>query len=143
MPRKLGIPGEELCNVSYTLREPEAYQESRITVVGGGDAAVETALALAEQPGNRLRLAYRKDKFARVKEGNRARIGEAHRTGEIDILWSTQVVENQIGGVTFRDGAGDVSRIGNDQLFVFIGGELPMPFLERCGVKIDTKFGEP
>jgi thioredoxin reductase len=139
----LGIPGEDLTNVSYALREPEAYQNSRIMVVGGGDSAIETALALAEQPGNRLKLAYRKDKFSRVKEGNRARIGEAHRAGEIDVLWSTEVIENQIEGVTIRDATGALHRIDNDQLFVFIGGELPTPFLERCGVKIDTKFGEP
>jgi thioredoxin reductase/NAD-dependent dihydropyrimidine dehydrogenase PreA subunit len=143
VPRKLGIPGEELSNVSYTLREPEAYQDSRITVVGGGDAAVEAALALAEQPGNRIQIAYRKDRFSRVKECNRARIGEAQRAGEIDILWSTEVVRNQMGGVTLRDGSDAVRSVDNDQLFVFVGGELPTPFLERCGVKVDTKFGEP
>jgi thioredoxin reductase len=143
VPRKLGIPGEDLSNVSYALREPEAYQGSRITVVGGGDSAVETALALAEQPGNRLRLAYRKDKLARVKEGNRARMAKADRGGEIDMLWSTEVVENHRQGVTVKDGGGSVSHMDNDELFVFIGGELPTPFLERCGVAIDTKFGEP
>jgi hypothetical protein len=26
---------------------------------------------------------------------------------------------------------------------VFIGGELPTPFLRQCGVEVETKFGEP
>ena len=143
VPRKLGIPGEDLSNVSYSLREPEAYQNSRITVVGGGDSAIETALALAEQPGNRLRLSYRKDKLARVKDGNRSRIAEAEQAGLIDMCWATEVVENRVGDVTVRDAAGDLRRYDNDQLFVFAGGVLPTPFLESCGIAIDTKFGEP
>lgn len=30
-----------------------------------------------------------------------------------------------------------------DQVFVFIGGELPTAFLRECGVEMEVKFGEP
>jgi len=47
MPRKLGVPGEDGGNVSYSLLEPERYSGDNILVIGGGDSAVEAALALA------------------------------------------------------------------------------------------------
>ena len=67
IPRKLGVPGEELPKVAYSLREPESFQGDRIVIVGGGDSAVEAALALTEQPGNEVRISYRGEGFRRVK----------------------------------------------------------------------------
>jgi len=151
VPRKLGIPGEDLPNVTYALREPGAYGGDRVLVVGGGDAAVEAALALSEQPGSEVRLSYRRDRFTRIKAKNRERIERAAEEGIVSILWSTEVVENRPGEVLLRpvsgngsdDGTGELIALSNDHLFIFAGGELPTPFLKRCGVRIDTKFGEP
>jgi thioredoxin reductase (NADPH) len=146
VPRKLGIPGEDLSNVAYALREPETYRADRVLVVGGGDSAVEAALALSEQPNTEVRLSYRRDRFARIKPRNREWIGRAEEEGAVSILWSTEVVENRVGEVVLRkasaNGGGDPITLPNDHLFIFAGGELPTPFLERCGVQIDTKFGE-
>jgi thioredoxin reductase (NADPH) len=147
VPRKLGIPGEDLPNVAYSLREPEAYQGDRLLVVGGGDSAVEAAVALSEQPGNEVRLSYRGDRFSRIKPKNRDRIQRAEEKGQVSVLWSTQVLENRRGMAVLKRNAPEAGpdplSLPNDHLFVFAGGELPTPFLERCGIQIDTKFGEP
>lgn len=147
VPRKLGIPGEDLPNVAYSLREPEAYRGDRLLVVGGGDSAVEAALALSEQPGNEVRLSYRRDRFSRIKPKNRDRILSAEESGRVSLLWSTEVVENQRDAAVLRpispESDTEVAPLPNDHLFIFAGGELPTPFLERCGIQIDTKFGEP
>ena len=45
--RKFGVPGEELPGVQYQLDDPGEYQDETIVVVGGGDAGIENALALA------------------------------------------------------------------------------------------------
>ena len=50
-PRKLGIEGEELPKVTYRLLEPERYVGTRCLVVGGGDSAIEAAVALGEAQG--------------------------------------------------------------------------------------------
>jgi thioredoxin reductase len=143
IPRKLGIPGEDLPNVAYALKEPEAYRGDRITVVGGGDSAVEAGLALADQPGNEVRIAYRGSSFSRTKAKNRERVKNAVDRGALSVLWSTEVVENSMDQVVTRGAGRTSTTLPNDHLFVFAGGELPTPFLERCGVQIDTKFGEP
>lgn len=143
LPRKLGIPGEELSNVSYSLLEPELYHGDRITVVGGGDSAVEAAITLAEERGTTVRLSYRKDRPTRIKAANRDRLTTMTKRGGVEPFWGTQVVENSHDFVVLGSETGAHVELENDQLFVFIGGELPTPFLQRCGIIIDTKFGQP
>ena len=58
-PCNLGIPGEDLPDVAYALREPDVYAGDRILVVGGGDSAIEAALALAEVPATHVTISYR------------------------------------------------------------------------------------
>ena len=72
-PRKLGVPGEELPKVCYRLLEPENYSQKHCLVVGGGDAAVEAALAL-DEAGATVHLAHRGDVFDRIKPKNQARL---------------------------------------------------------------------
>ncbi len=143
-PRKLGVPGEELPNVLYHLAEAEAYARDRILVVGGGDSAVEAALALSAQPGNTVRLSYRGEKFGRLKPANRERIEQAIAAGRVEMLWKTTVQEIGRTEVRYRDERLGVEQVvANDVVFIFAGGELPTAFLQACGVAIDTKFGAP
>ncbi|MFN0243919.1 MAG: NAD(P)-binding domain-containing protein [Planctomycetota bacterium] len=69
-PRKLGVPGEDLPKVAYSLLDAQSYRGRRILVVGGGDSAVEAALGLADQPDNRVVLSYRRAEFSRLRARN-------------------------------------------------------------------------
>lgn len=143
IPRKLGVPGEDLPNVQYSLAEPESFQDDRILVVGGGDSAIEAAVALAEQPSNQVRISYRKDKFSRIKPGNRTKVDDAVAKGLLEIRWSTTVTRVEPDKIWLGSDGSSEQPLDNDQLFVFAGGELPTGFLRECGVEIDTKFGAP
>jgi thioredoxin reductase (NADPH) len=142
VPRKLGVPGEDLPTVAYSLREPESFQGDRIMVVGGGDSAVEAALALAEQPGNQVRMSYRGESFRRIKPKNHQLLEEAVGRGALDVLWKTNLVRIEPDSVIYRNG-GPPESLPNDYTFIFAGGELPAKFLRDCGVEIETKFGKP
>ena len=143
-PRKLGVPGEELPKVMYALREPEVFQRDKVLVVGGGDSAIEAALALSQQKGNRVTISYRQDKFGRIKPANRERIEKAISAGRVEVLWKTNVLEILPTEVRIHDDVrGTESTLQNSVVFIFAGGELPTAFLKACGVAIDTKFGSP
>jgi thioredoxin reductase/NAD-dependent dihydropyrimidine dehydrogenase PreA subunit len=141
-PRKLGVPGEERDGVYYSLAEPEHFAGRRVVVVGGGDSAVEAAMMLADQPGTTVRLSYRKDALARVKPRNQERFDAAVAEGKVTPLWGTNLTRIGEGAVTYAD-AGQEHTIENDDVFVFIGGELPTAFLKACGIAFDTHFGTP
>jgi thioredoxin reductase len=127
--------------VTYKLLEPEQYRNKKLLIIGGGDSAVEAALSLAEQAGTHVTLSYRNNSFSRVKEDNREKISAAIQNGAIDALMESYVDRIDSNSVTLV--TGEKSReIQNDFVFVFIGGELPTPFLEKLGVNIETKFGE-
>lgn len=139
-PRKLGVPGEELPKVAYSLLDAQSYRDRRILVVGGGDSAVEAALGLSEQPGNRVSLSYRRGSFSRIKARNEVRLLEALEAGRIEALLESEVLEISTDGVRLTCGSGDARREGwlaNDEVFVFAGGIPPFQLLEATGVSFD------
>ena len=134
-PRKLGIPGEELPKVMYGLIEAEAYVDANILVVGGGDSAVEAAMGLAHQRGNRVTLSYRKDAFSRIKDRNAKRLPEFAKGGRLNVVFNSQPVEIRDTAVRL-DVAGTVRELPNDYVWVFAGGTPPSEFLKTAGVQI-------
>ena len=142
VPRKLNVPGEDAPHVAYALREAEAFRGDRTLIVGGGDSAVEAALALAQQPDTQVTISYRGDAFARLKEKNRAAVTAAMASGRLQVLWNSQVTAIGSNEVAVTVG-NEATSIAADRIFVFIGGTLPTPFLRECGVEIDVKFGTP
>jgi thioredoxin reductase (NADPH) len=139
-PRKLGVPGEELPKVVYRLTDPEQYRNQHVLIVGGGDSALEAALAIAEEPGTTVMLSYRGDAFGRVKEKNRQRLQETEKKGRIKILLQSNVKKIEPGKVTL-DHAGKMMEIRNDAVIVSAGGVLPTPFLKEIGIMVETKYG--
>lgn len=137
-PRKLGIPGEELPKVMYGLIEADAYVNSKILVVGGGDSAVEAALGLAYQKGNQVTLSYRQAEFSRLKERNAVRIREAIKARKVRVLFNSQPVEVREKSVLV-DVAGTMTEIPNDWMWVFAGGEPPSAFLQKVGVAMGER----
>ena len=65
-PRRLGVPGDDLPCVQYTLDDPDEYQGETIIVVGAGDAAIENAVALAKQTGYSSSIARKSSRASRT-----------------------------------------------------------------------------
>lgn len=134
-PRKLDIPGEELDKVMYSLIEADHYVNSNILVVGGGDSAVEAAMGLAYQKGNKVTLSYRKDVFSRLKERNNQRIRECMRSGKLNVVFNSAPVEIRSDSVILQVQGGK-RELPNDFVWVFAGGTPPNAFLEKVGVQL-------
>ncbi len=139
-PRTLDVPGEELPKVVYRLIDPEQYRDRRVLVVGGGDAALEAAWSIAEQPGTTVALSYRGDAFSRAKEKNRQKIEAAQSAGRVQVLLNSQVTSVTRDAVTI-DQEGTPITLPNDAVIVCIGGVLPTEFLKKIGIEVETKYG--
>jgi thioredoxin reductase/ferredoxin len=136
-PNRLGVPGEELAKVSYSLLDAEAYEGRRILVVGGGDSAIEAALGLAEQPDNQVALSYRKGEFSRIKPRNEQHLRAAVERGRIEVLFQSEVLAIEPGSVTLRVGEREERVLANDEVFVFAGGKPPFELLKQSGISFD------
>ncbi len=143
VPRLLGVPGEELPKVAYSLLDAHSFTGRRILVVGGGDSAVEAALALAEQPGNQVTLSYRKAELFRIRTKNQERVQRDLAAGRLKIVFHSEVVAIRPDAVEL-----DVQtpqglrrmRLPNDDVFVMIGGIAPFELLEQSGVSFDPEL---
>jgi thioredoxin reductase len=138
-PRRLGSPGEDLSKVAYRLIEAEGYENQDVLVVGGGDSAVEAALALSKAGRNRTTLSYRGDDFSRLRDRNAAQLKQAEADGRLKVMRKSQVREIRSDSVLLSgNGSGEV-KIPNEFVFVLIGGESPDEFLRRTGIDIVEK----
>ncbi len=140
-PRKLDVPGENSPKVVYRLIDPEQYKGQRVLVVGGGDSALEAAVAISEQPGSKVSISYRSESFSRVKEKNRAAIKTAQDAGRLRVLLKSQIVSIEPDKVNMKYKDEPVS-VRNDTVIVCAGGELPTPLLKKIGVMFETHKGE-
>jgi len=132
-PRKLGVKGEDLSKVMYRLIEADHYVNKRILVVGGGDSAVEAAMGLAHQVGNKVTLSYRQAQFSRIKERNAQRVADCIRSGKVEVLFNSNPIEFKEQSV-LMEVAGDKREIPNDFVWIFAGGTPPNDFLKKIGV---------
>jgi thioredoxin reductase (NADPH) len=132
-PRKLGVKGEELSKVMYRLIEADHYVNKKILVVGGGDSAVEAAMGLAHQVGNKVTLSYRQPQFSRIKERNSQRIAECMKSGKVEVLFNSTPTEFKEQSVVIEVG-GETREMPNDFVWIFAGGTPPNDFLKKIGV---------
>ena len=139
-PRKLGVPGEELSKVTYRLLDPEQYVNQRVLVVGGGDSAIEAAVAIAAEAGTQVTLSYRSVAFSRAKRKNREALEAAQQTGKLRVLMSSNVKAIAADVVEIEHG-GKLHTVPNDAVIINAGGILPTVFLRELGIAVETKYG--
>jgi thioredoxin reductase len=137
-PRRLGVPGEDLGKVAFRLIEAEGYSNSDILVVGGGDSAVEAALALSRGDRNRVTIAYRGGAFNRLRDRNREQLEAAEKGGHLTVLRKANLLGIRPDGVLLECD-GKLTELPNHFVFILIGGASPEEFLQKAGVEIVEK----
>lgn len=133
--RRLGVPGEDRDKVSNRLHDPHDFAGRRVLVVGGGDSALEAAVALADA-GAEVTLAHRGPAFTRPKPENLARLEACARRGRLAVRLVTRVVAIGERDATLATDGGVEGPIANDAVFAMIGREAPIAFFRRSGVAI-------
>jgi dihydropyrimidine dehydrogenase (NAD+) subunit PreT len=140
-PRKIGCRGEDLPKVTYRMMDPEQYEGCDVLVVGGGDAALEAAMQLAEESDARVSISYRGENFAKCREKNRTKMAEMVKARRVRALMNSQVDAITEDEVVLTV-AGSPEVLPNDFVIVNIGGELPLEFLSKLKISLEKHFGE-
>jgi thioredoxin reductase (NADPH) len=143
-PQKLGIAGEALAKVIYRLERPAQYSGQHVIVVGGGNSAVEAALALARAPDRQrvasVILCHRGAGFSRVCQAVRQALEEAARAGLITVLLEARLKHIAADNAVVER-RGEQHTLRNDAVIVCAGGTLPAALLADIGVAVETKYG--
>ena len=134
-PRKLGVAGEGHPRVRYLLTDPDECTGQHVLVVGGGDSAVEAALALAEVPGTEVTLSYRQGAFGRTKALNKKRLEAFQVAGRIRVELKSTVAALEPQVVRFKTEQGLVA-LANDVVFALLGADPPTAFLQQAGIQV-------
>lgn len=142
-PRKLDVIGEDQPKVVYRLIDAEQYQGQDVLVVGGGDSALEAAIAISEQSNTTVTLSYRSEAFGRVKAKNRDRLVAAQTAKKIAVHLKSNVKEIRANTVLLELANKQVIEIKNSAVIICAGGVLPTPFLKDIGVMVETHYGKP
>ena len=139
--RRMEVPGDTLPDVQYQLDDPDAYSRETIVVVGAGDAAIENALALANN--NSVIILNRRDEFTRAKEGNLRDIMRGIESGELECMYNASpkgvsALEADHPSrkrlrfeIKTKDG---VAEVLCDRIVARLGALPPRAFVESCGV---------
>lgn len=141
-PKQLGVPGEELPKVSYRLLEPEPFAGKHVMVVGGGNAAADCAIALAEsRQCASVALSYRRTELLRLRSSVRTAIEHSFADGSIRPLLGSEVVSIAEHEVMLRTD-GRLAPVPNDAVIVQIGGQAPSALLRAVGIELVEKRGD-
>lgn len=141
-PRELGVPGEDLAKVAYRLLEPEPFADQRVLVVGGGLAAADCAIALADSKVCKsVGISYRRAELHRLRGSVRARMTALIAQGTIVTYFGTEVVRIAEDHVVLSSKDG-TTEVPNDRVIVQIGGTSPNDLLKSLGIELVEKRGE-
>lgn len=141
-PRKAGVDGEieNASRIAHRLLDPDDYSDQRILIYGGGDVALEGALALCEH--NEVTLATIDKEFVYPKKRNVDKLKAAETAGKLTIHMDSYLSAVGSDTVTFNSGApdGPPTTIDNDFVFEMIGAELPTPFFKKVGIQLEGEW---
>jgi thioredoxin reductase len=142
-PIKLKCPGfDEFMGrgVGYAVKELEAFGGKRILMVGGGDSALDWALALKDVVSE-LCLVHRRDGF-RAHERTVAQIHHAADAGELDFRPFYEVREIRGGDsvesvVIFDNKSGDETTLEVDAILTFLGFKPDLGPMGEWGLELE------
>jgi len=144
-PRKLRFPEAQALEddkVLYRVRNPERFAGKRIVVLGGGDSALDWAVALAPAAES-MTLVHRRDEF-RGAEATAAQLRELAAAGQAEIIMSAnatglQVEGDEVKAVDLKLPEGETRSLPADYVLVFFGLSPKLGPIAEWGLEMNRK----
>ena len=126
--------------VNYYVKRKEAFRGKRVVIAGGGDSAVDWALAL-NGVAERIHVVHRRPKFRAAPE-SAAKLDAAAAAGEIDMVIPYQLhalhgADGVLQAVEVADLDGATRRIDADILLPFFGLAMELGPIANWGIDLE------
>lgn len=125
------IPGGDNGLTEYQLDDPKDYWDKDIIVIGAGDAAIENAVALA-QNDNRVTIVNRKREFSRAKPGNISLIMNAIKDELLECAYNAAPIKVNENSMVLKTPEGE-RVVPCDRAIARLGAIAPRKFIEQIG----------
>jgi cGMP-dependent protein kinase 2 len=138
-PNLMRCPGGDLPHVQYQLDDPKEYIDEHIVIIGAGDAGIENAMGLAEDPEQRnvVTIVNRGSEFPTAKDANVKGLLSARDAGRLNVANDTETAKVEEGWITFNTRDGE-ERVRCDRIIARIGSAPPRSFIESCGIEFSS-----
>jgi thioredoxin reductase (NADPH) len=136
-----GLPAYEATGaVQYYVRRREELRGKRVVIAGGGDSAVDWALALRGVAA-RIQVVHRRRKFRAAPE-NAAQLDAAARRGEVELVIPYQLhalhgAGGRLAAVEVADLDGATKCLAADVLLPFYGLSMDLGPIANWGIALD------
>lgn len=141
-PNYLNIQGEQLPKVFHYFKEGHEFFDTDVLVIGGKNSAIDAALEL-NKAGARVTVAYRGSEYSpSIKPWVLPEFEGVVKTGEVDMLFNTNVVEIR-GHEVVLEVEGQEKVVKNDFVFAMTGYHPDHSFIKAMGVQIEEATGRP
>jgi thioredoxin reductase (NADPH) len=144
-PRLLGIPGEDLENVSHRFTEAHQYVGKRVVMIGGRNSAIDIALELY-RAGARVELSYRRQDFNGhgLKYWLKPDIENRLKNDEIGDHLGTVPVRIDPDSITLRRVSDDSEyQVPCDFVICMTGYEPDVKLLQSNGIEFEEESKKP
>jgi thioredoxin reductase (NADPH) len=143
-PRRLSVEGIEPFEgrqLHYKVASAAALHGKRLVVFGGGDSALDWAIALAPHAAS-LALVHRRAEF-RGAPASVARMRELEAAGKLRFVEGTahslQLAGERLAGIGIKGADGTAHELPADELLVFFGLAPKLGPIAEWGLEIDKR----
>ncbi|MNC44703.1 Ferredoxin--NADP reductase [compost metagenome] len=141
-PNLLGIPGEELPNVTHFYREAHPYTGMRVCIIGGNNSAVDAAMDLLKANAS-VTVVYRgADYSPNIKPWVRPIFESMVNKGRIRMLFNSTVEAISLGNVRVKTPESTLA-LDNDFVLALTGFRSSRSFLSAAGVEVEGSWEIP
>lgn len=139
-PPLAGIESYEGKSLFYFVKRKDELRGKRVVIAGGGDSAVDWAIALAGTAA-RVSVVHRRDKFRAAPESAK-RLRDLAESGAIELVVPYQLdglegADGQLSAVVVKDLDGKTRHLAADILLPFFGLSMNLGPIAKWGLSLE------
>ncbi len=119
----------------------DCKENEKTLVIGGGNSAVEYAIALCKTTPTTLN--YRKKEFSRINEDNAKNLQEVLGNNTLKSKLGVDIESLEEDNTQIKVNFTDNTSESFDRLLYAIGGSTPLEFFKRCSLELDPSTNIP